>query len=196
MENPFSRFTKIAGGSFTSSYRNPMTVEEELRSRFGVLVSMNDCHTAPKGTAMATFGLNGCIAGYIGNTEKNTLFHYDPLNTSKIDNLLRQEVTDKTTRVHFFVPGQWSRNSDGRYEQQPKPEYAGRLLGAMVARIQSLGIECAFSCYDENKRVGDDYMARSQGTVWIDKNGQLFSEGMPVRGLEKKSGSDPSCTIK
>lgn len=192
MTDIYSKFLKFADTEFATSRRNPISVADELRQRFDVLVDMNAHHTAPKGTSMATFGLCGCIGGYIDNPDSNTFFHYDPLSASMIDFLTRQQVSNKTTRVHFFVPGEWQKDSEGKYERQPKPQYTDRILAASISRIRSMGVECVFHCYDEARRFGDDYMARSQGTASIDKNGQLSAEGMPIRTIDRKITARPS----
>ncbi len=193
--NPVSvpdKLLMFSDTEFSAPRRNPVSVPDELRQRFDVLVHMNAHHTAPKGTSMATSGLCGCIGGYIDNPDTSTFFHYDRLSASMIDLVIRHEVSNKTTRVHFFVPGEWQKDPDGKYEMQPKSEYSDRMLAASVSRIRSMGVECVFHCYDETRRSGDDYMARSQGTAWIDKNGQLSAEGMPIRTTDRKTGAKPS----
>ncbi len=199
MAHLLSRYLWSANAKDATAYHNPICVADELRQRFDVLVDMDAHHTAPKGTTMATFGLCGCIGGYVDNPDTNTFFHYSPLSTSVIDLLTQQQVSDKTSRVHFFVPGEWQKDSDGRYERQPKSIYVDQLLAASICRIRSMGVECLFHCYDEDRSSGDDYMARSQGTAWIDKNGQLFAEGapiriegIPIRTMDRKIGAKPS----
>ena len=184
--NPYPKLFWSAASKVRSALG--LSVADKLRSRFDVLVDMNAHHTAAKGTSMAIFGLCGCIGGYIDNPSDNTLFHYDPFVAPVITELVRQQVTCRTNQVHFFVSGEWQEGADGRDDLLvPKAEYSQDMLGVIVARIRAKGVECLFHCYDEkNRRFGNDYMARSQGTVWIDKTGKLFAEGMPVQNSRPK----------
>lgn len=177
------KYGEFFSGGFDAGPR--ISVADELKSSFDVLVDMNRHHTAAKGTSIATYGLCGCIGGYIDNPESNTLFHYDPLRVALIDMLARQHVSAQTTKVHFFLPGEWQIGADGKYELQPKARYTEEFLASTIATIRSKGVECLFHCYREDLRSGNDYLARSQGTAWIDKQGRLFAEGMPIEAISQ-----------
>jgi len=191
MNRFYSKLFEIISGGITNSPSNRTPLAVELGQKFDVLVDMNQHHTATKGTSMATYALCGCIGGYFDNPDSNTFFHYDPFSTPIIDVLTRMEVSKKTKGVHFFVPGKWDVHPDGKYERRPKPEYIDRMLAKSISHIRSIGVKCEFHCYDELRMFGDGYLERCQGTAWIDKNGQLFAEGIQIHPTDKKNGIKP-----
>lgn len=164
----------------------------ELKNRFDVVVDMNEYHTTEKGKSMATFGLCGCIGGYIDNPESNTFFHYDPMSIPMIEALVRNDVSAQTAKVNFFVPGEWGRDSTGRYQMQPKKEYSEGMLASAIAHIQSQGIKYGFHCYDENRSHGNDYFSRYQGTAWVDREGKLFANGLAVANNSSQEPNIPN----
>ena len=161
-------FTDAALSCVSEEYRLPYV--RNLKRKFDVLVHMDDKQTIHRGTTAATYGLGNCIGGCVENSNELTLFHYAPYNSEEINDLLRQSVSEHTSRVHFFVPGERQTTSDGQSRVQPKPIYTDRLLSEATKHLERIGVECVLHCYDEEKRLGS--------MIWIDRKGRLFADTM------------------
>jgi len=174
ISNTGESFTRVAGSG-------QPCLREELNAGFDIVLGMNAAHSGMKGSSIATYGLSGCIAGYIDNPKTHTLFHYaieEGCHEGAIDQALHGRVGDKTARVHFFVPGMWAPEADGRWGLKPEARYIADFLKPALEFLNRRSVESRIHGYALEPH-GD---TRYQGTVWVDRAGDLFCEGMPVAG--------------
>jgi hypothetical protein len=167
-----------ASSRFNASARPPRRIDEELKERFDVVVGMNEHRTAAKDASMATFGLGGCIGGYIDSPESRTFFHYSPTASAIIDGLVRRHVSAPSATVHFFVPGDWEKTPEGKWLQVPERQYTDDFLAPALRHISARGATCAFHFYSADQIAGPDDLVRYQNTAWVDKQGRVFCAGM------------------
>ena len=175
------------GEFLSSSFKNTgICLKDNLKYRFDHVIGMNERVTAPKGESMATFALGGCIGGYIDNPESHTLFHYGVIQSRMIDFTMNGTVTDKTNAVHFFIPEEWVGSKEAGWTRQPKAAYLNDFLKPALQRLKTLGIEPVFHCYSEAQMAGHTY----QGTAWVEHDGKVSAEGMPVQSTHNAPEPD------
>ncbi len=165
---------------------NAEPLPDELARRFDVVIGMDEHRTVEKGTSIATYGLGGCIGGYIDNPETSTFFHYGPLGDELINLLVARHCSEKTVKLHLFVPGEWELNdTTEKYEQVPKADYINKFLAPALQSGREQGVEVEFHCYSEHLNFGDRY----QGTAWVDANGAVCNGGMFVANAPEPSNA-------
>jgi hypothetical protein len=180
------------GDSFAQVAGAQPCLREELNAGFDIVLGMNASHTGMRGASIATYGLSGCIAGYIDNPKAHTLFHYaieEGCREGAVEQVIRGRAGDKTRRVHFFVPGIWAPETGGSWGMKPEARYLADFLKPALEFLNGRKVPAAIHGYALEPQ-GD---ARYQGTVWVDRSGELFCEGLPVsgRGNTIKTGFTP-----
>ena len=151
---------------------------DELKGKFDAILSMNAARTLPKRQSMATFGLSGCIAGYIDGGRAHTLFHFSLEVGSPAGAVGRtlRGAPGRARRVLFFVPGTWAPGAGGGWGLKPEARYLADFLRPSLDYLRKQGVSHAVHSYDLDRGHGAHY----QGTVWVDRQGGVFCEGVPV----------------
>lgn len=160
--------------------KNSQPVADELKCCFDIVVGINQFSIQPKKTSIATFGLGGCIAGYISTTVENIFFHFLPVSIELINSCVFKHCVNETVTLHFCVPGEFEKGVDEKWRLKPRKHYMDVLQPALIWAKEH-NCQVSFHGYNESRNDSQRY----QETAWIDVRGSLFLSGYPVFTAEK-----------
>jgi hypothetical protein len=132
---------------------------------------------------MAAYAMSNGVGGYIDNGDKNNiLFYYDVSRApQQIKHFSKVSVANNKSKVHIFLPLEYFPDMNGNRRIGPNAEYVNEILGPITASLQSKGAEVYFHPYEGMQLGRNDHRSRNQGTAWVDKEGNLYLEGSPVK---------------
>lgn len=121
------------------------TIKAQLRVE--KLVIMGTYNSVDRGKAIGTFGLGGCTAGFIINSDKTICFHYDPLELeTALKSLSTMHISDKTVKVHLVIQESYIRSNDGKWDvDRSVPSN----MSKFIAALHKFNIPHEISLYSE-----------------------------------------------
>ena len=110
---------------------------DTIKAQLGVerVVDMSTYDSVDRGKSIGTFGLGGCTAGFIINSDKTICFHYDPLELeTELETLSKRHISEKTVKVHLVIKEKeyYMRSIDGKWDvDRSVPSKMSKFIAAL-----------------------------------------------------------------
>ncbi|MCF8495855.1 MAG: hypothetical protein K9G62_04215 [Alphaproteobacteria bacterium] len=122
--------------------------------------------------------MGGCTGGYIDNPDTDTLFHYDPFQTGRLDNTIRRKTFyEKTKKVSFFVLQEYEQDGQGEWQPRPEPVEAKDALKNSTRILELRKIPYEFFQY------WPDPKSDNSSTAAVDREGKISLWGKEIPHL-------------
>ena len=130
----------------------------EIKAELGVdkLVMMGGSDTVKKGEAIGTFGLAGCIAGFIADETRVRCFHYAPYSIAQLVGLC-SFISKSTQKVYCLAQQELRKRADGKYVRVAnEPES----LSAFFKKLKEYNVPYEMVPYEHHSTAKMDHAGK------------------------------------